>query len=334
MSPTFCSNGVLPSHMDHQLLSNPNTTKYNERNRSVDFGFILTRCMRDEETAVYWIECVYCIRRWYPAPIPIVVIDDGSLPEYLARPTAPVQPWMEGVRMDTVPEFPGRGEFLPYYYFYHQHPYWLLGNRYLSPPTTTWDYAITMHDSLFLQAPLPIDPTSVATICPLFDFDHQWDEDRETTELLSHIPDLDHRDTLIRTYYAKRTWKGCFGMMSVVRREFLVALQDKYNLFALMPYIRDRDDRCRTERILAVAVRAFCEEHCIAERSMKRPSVYGNIHEYTYSRDMYWYFSWTDYQYLVSAEARRIAKQLVPEGTTTSTTGNQAIPVIKVWSGR
>ena len=252
---------------------------------------------------------MYCIRRWYPAPIPIVVIDDGSLPEYLARPTAPVQPWMEGVRIESVPEFPGRGELLPYYYLYHQ--------------LETWDYAITMHDSLFLQAPLPIDPTSVSTICPLFDFDHHLDQDPETTELLSHVPDPDHRDTLIRTYHAKHTWKGYFGMMSVVRREFLVALQDKYNLFALMPYIHTRGDRCQMERILAVAVRAFSEAYRIMG---ERPSVYGNIHEYTYSRDMYWCFSWTEYQYLVSAAVNHI--------DPTSKTGNQAIPVIKVWSGR
>ena len=291
---------------------------------SPKYGFILTRCMRNEESAVYWIECVYCIRRWYPAPIPIVVIDDGSLPEYLARPTAPVQPWMEDVRIESVPEFPGRGELLPYYYLYHQSGgSWSGGDKERSTPTTTWDYAITMHDSLFLQAPLPIDPTSVSTICPLFDFDHHWDEDPETTELLSHVPDPDHRDTLIRTYHAKHTWKGYFGMMSVVRREFLVALQDKYNLFALMPYIRDRDDRCRTERILAVAVRAFSEAHRIAG---ERPSVYGNIHEYTYSRDMYWCFSWTEYQYLVAAAVNHI--------DPTSKTGNQAIPAIKVWSGR
>jgi hypothetical protein len=319
MSSKFGSDGVSPSHMDHQ---SSNTTKSNECKRSVDFGFILTRCMRDEESAVYWIECVYCIRRWYPAHIPIVVIDDGSLPEYLARPTAPVQPWMEDVRIESVPEFPGRGELLPYYYLYHQSG----GDKERTPPTTTWDYAITMHDSLFLQAPLPIDPTSVSTICPLFDFDHHWDEDPETVELLSHLPDTDHRDTLIRTYHAKHMWKGYFGMMSVVRREFLVALQDKYNLFALMPYIRTRGDRCRTERILAVAVRAFLDAHRIADGSMKRPSVYGNIHEYTYSRDMYWCFSWTEYQYLVAAAVNHIAP--------TSKTGNQAIPVIKVWSGR
>lgn len=291
------------------------------------FGFILTRCMCNEESAVYWIECVYCIRRWYPAPIPIVVIDDGSLPEYLARPTAPVQPWMEDVRIDTVPEFPGRGELLPYYYLYHQS--W--GKCSLSPPTEvseggSWDYAITMHDSLFLQAPMPIDPTSVSTLCPLFDFEHTWDQDPETVELLSHIPDPEHRATLIRTYYAKHTWQGCFGMMSVVRREFLVALQDKYDLFALMPYIRTRGDRCQMERILAVAVRAFCEEYRIEEGSMKRSNVYGNIHEYTYSRNMYWHFSWTDYQQLVAAAASRI--------DPTSNTGNQAIQVIKVWSGR
>lgn len=288
--------------------------------KNTSFGFILTRCMRDEESAVYWIECVYCIRRWYPS-VPIVVIDDGSLPEYLARPTTPVQTWMKDVRIETVPDFPGRGELLPYYYLYHQS----------KKHSETWEYAITMHDSLFLQAPIPIKPASVDTLCPLFDFDHHWDEDRETTALLSHLPDPDHRKTLLRIYRAKHTWKGIFGMMSVVRRAFLVALQDKYDLFALMPHIRDRDDRCRTERILAVAIRAFSEAHRITP---SQSSVYGNIHEYTYRRGMYWCFSWTDYQYLVSVEASRMTTQSSKTGATTSTTGNRAIPVIKVWSGR
>ena len=299
--------------------------------KNTSFGFILTRCMRDEESAVYWIECVYCIRRWYPAPIPIVVIDDGSLPEYLARPTAPVQPWMEDVRIDTIPDFPGRGELLPYYYLYHQIPQWSGGKLPPTlqwsggklPPTPQWETAVVMHDSLFLQAPLPIDSASIDTICPLFEFDHQWDEDRATTALLSHVPDPDHRDTLLRTYHAKHTWKGCFGMMSVVRRAFLVALQDKYNLFALMPHIRTRGDRCRMERILAVAVRAFSEAHRIVGG---KPSVYGNIHEYVYRRGMHWYFTWIDYQFLVSVEANRMA--------ASSKMGNQTIPVFKVWSGR
>lgn len=295
------------------------------------YGFILTRCMRDEESAVYWIECVYCIRRWYPAPIPIVVIDDGSLPEYLARPTAPVQSWMEHVRIDTVPEFPGCGEFLPYYYLYHQ------------SDQSTPDVWITTHDSLFLQAPLPVDskviapdvvgnPASIDTLCPLFEFDHQWDEDRATTALLAHVPDPDHRDTLLRTYYAKHTWRGCFGMMSVVRRSFLVALQDTYDIFALMPHIRTRDDRCRMERILAVVVQAFSEAHRITHRSTRGSSVYGNIHEYIHRRGMYWHFAWTEYQYLVSVEASRIAQR--GSSTAESKTGNMAIPVIKVWSGR
>jgi hypothetical protein len=140
------------------------------------------------------------------------------------------------------------------------------------------------------------------------------------------VPNPDHRATLTRTYRAKHTWQGCFGMMSVINRSFLVALQDKYNLFALIPYIHTRDDRCRMERVLAVAVRAFFEEHRITRESMKRPSVYGNIHQYTYSRGMYWCFSWTEYHQLISAAANRIPAE--------SKTGDRAIPVIKVWSGR
>lgn len=41
-----------------------------------DFGFIVLRNIIDDNTSLYWRECVSCIRRYYDHKI--IIIDDNS----------------------------------------------------------------------------------------------------------------------------------------------------------------------------------------------------------------------------------------------------------------
>jgi hypothetical protein len=93
------------------------------------YGFIMTRHVNSEMTNNYWNQNIKCIRRFYPL-IKIVVIDDNSnydfvKPEYNYKNVEIIQS-----------EFKGRGELLPYYYFYK--------NKF-------FENAFIIHDSIFIH---------------------------------------------------------------------------------------------------------------------------------------------------------------------------------------
>ena len=99
-----------------------------------DFGFIITRHVRDQATNHYWNRAIKCIRIFYPNK-KIVVIDDNSN-KLFVKPT---------VQLNNVTiiksEFPGAGEVLPYYY--------LLKYKFFK-------YAFIMHDSVFIHSKINI----------------------------------------------------------------------------------------------------------------------------------------------------------------------------------
>ena len=75
------------------------------------YGFIITRHVNSEITNKYWNHAIRCIRRFYPYR-KIIIIDDNSnqlfvKPEYDYKNIMVIKS-----------EYPGRGELLPYYYFY------------------------------------------------------------------------------------------------------------------------------------------------------------------------------------------------------------------------
>ena len=97
--------------------------------------------------------------------------------------------------------------------------------------------------------------------------------------------------------YDSKKWDGCFGVMSVIRHEFLRKIVDKYNLFNIINDITCRDHRCSFERVFAVL--------CYAEKD-NSISYFGDIHKF-----IKWGFNYKEYKSNV------IQKD-----------------IIKVWSGR
>lgn len=92
-------------------------------------------------------------------------------------------------------------------------------------------------------------------------------------------------------------WKGCFGSMSVIKLSFLDNLQEKYNLFTLLEHIHSRNERYHMERIIAI----LCYKECSSV-----DNYFGDIHSY-----QKWGYTFSDYL-----------------------SGNQHLPILKVWTGR
>jgi hypothetical protein len=189
-------------------------------------GFIITRHVNTTNTNHYWKECINQIRRFYPDNI-IMVIDDNSNYEFITN---------TGVELRNCffieSEYKGRGELLGYYYFY----------KY-----KLFDKAVIMHDSVFIQN--RIDFESIEKVKFLWHFHHNWDEWKNEKTLLCK---LYNPEALLDFYDKTDKWFGCFGVMSVIDYNFLQVLVDKYNLFNLFHFIKNRMDRCNTERVFGL----------------------------------------------------------------------------------
>ena len=93
------------------------------------YGFIITRHVNSEKTNKYWNHCVKCLRTLYPMK-KIVIIDDNSNQLFLKSE-------FEYKNVEIInSEFKGRGELLPYYYYFK--------NKF-------FENAIIIHDSIFFH---------------------------------------------------------------------------------------------------------------------------------------------------------------------------------------
>lgn len=216
-------------------------------------GFVITRHVNSLETNQYWKECCRCIRLLYSDAV-ILIVDDNSNRTYID----PVNE-AEVLKLTTnchviQSEFPGSGEILGYYYFYR---------------TRWFDKAIIMHDSVFIQKRLDVD--SVTDVRFLWHFDnHDWDTDAQIMDLMKNAKMPEH---IVSIYTQKHRWYGCFGVQSIITRDFLSILIDKYNLWAFIPFINNRSDRMCMERIFSV----LCA--CETDSVYTVPSFFGIISE-------------------------------------------------------
>lgn len=256
-------------------------------------GFIITRHVNSPETNNYWIECYHCIRAVYDYPI--VIIDDGSNPEFLT-----MSPDLINCQIIFEKEFAGRGELLPYYYFYKLH---------------FFEKAIIIHDSVFIQQ--KIDFQMYTGVKFLWDFDHYWDDVIEEPRLLQNMVEK-RRDInlneILQMYHERQNWKGCYGVQSVIDHSFLSFIQDKYSFFELLHYVKTRNHRMALERIFGF----LC--HYNYPGLIRNSSIFGDIHLYTRhvstARQL-------DYNYLYDHYIYDKANGHISHS-----------PIVKVWTGR
>lgn len=234
-----------------------------------NIGFIILRHVNNELTNNYWIHCYDCIRTHYPE-VPILIIDDDSNYEFIT----------EKLLYKTIiinSEYPKRGELLPYYYYLHN---------------KLFDVAIILHDSVFINADIiQLHMPHMHGYKLIWEFEHQWDQIEDETNMIKLFNDED----LLSFYENKDLWKGCFGGMSIITHDYLVDINNKYDISKLLNCILNRHNRSSFERVIA----------CLLQKNEKKETLLGNIH--AYCRWGITFYEKDDYKHL---------------------------PLIKVWTGR
>ena len=267
------------------------------------FGFIILRHVNNEQSSCYWSECYDRIRHFYPET-PIVIIDDNSSYDFIdLKKEATLYKCLV---MRSI--FPKRGELLPYYYYIHNH--W-------------FDSALVIHDSVFIN--IRIDFEKMAADMPdgekckfLWHFDCLYNDCAQESALINR---LRNAERLLAIYRDSNAWRGCFGVMSLIDRQFLLKLESRYNITDLISHITSRDGRMALERAIACMVfdtitttnstsNATGEKEQQPDKSLILISCLGNIHKYCK-----WGYSYSEY-------LRNDYKNAT------------SLPIIKVWSGR
>ena len=228
-------------------------------------GFIILRHVNSEETNKYWILCYRCIRKYYPEHL-IIIIDDNSNKSYITN-----QDLYKTTIIDS--EYHGRGELLPYYYYLHN---------------KLFDSAVIIHDSVFINSKIDINVDKYKI---MWNFEHDFDRIEDETKIINIFENPDFKNF----YENKKLWTGCFGGMSIITHDYLVFINNKFDISKLLAHIKNRNDRMAFERVIA----------CILQYNGSPKILFGNIHKYCP-----WGIKFADrYKYT-------------------------HLPVIKIWTGR
>jgi hypothetical protein len=232
------------------------------------FCFFLLRHVNNEITNEYWQESCEKINQYYPE-CQIFIIDDHSKPEYIIQSKP-----LNNITVIQCELPPGKGELLPYYYFH----------KLKSQNEIQYEYAIIIHDSLFLNSKLFTNENMPSTVM-FFWHTKRHGADNKVKEL-DLLRKLKNNSDVINLYINKSKWNVCFGVMSVIKYDFLDHINSKYDFFnILIPLINTKDDRMRLERIYGVI--------CMAEdiRLAENKSYLGDI-----CHHVNWGYSWSDYK--------------------------------------
>jgi len=280
----------LPIHINNVRMNNVQPiTDYNINIKIIDMsgliidtnlGFIILRHVNNILTNNYWKESYNCIREYYPNN-KILIIDDNSNYTYINIEDERKLQNCEIIKS----EYIGRGELLPYYYFYK---------------TKFTNKVVIIHDSVFIKK--YIDFNEDIAVKFLWHFNNDKKED--SSRVINYLNLLNNNNLLIKEYNSYK-WYGCFGVMSVIKIDFLINLVEKYNFFKLLDVIKNRKDRSTLERIYSIL--------CYIENN--------NINIKTYFNDIHSYCKWS---YNFNEYMNEINNKNIKNIKS----------IIKVWSGR
>ena len=243
----------------------------------MSLGFIIIRHVNNKLTDYYWKECYTCIRKFYDNPI--LIIDDSSNKDFLNENI-----FLKNCTVIYDKEHKGGAELLPYYYFHKLKPF---------------DTAVIIHDSVFIQSKINFELKESENIRFLWTFQHHWDDEifdwiRELTN------EIIHSQELLRFYHQKHLWIGCFGVMSVIKWDFLNKIDERHQIFKLLlPKVTSRKNRHGLERLFPMIA-------CFNDNTIK-DTQFGDIHNY-----IKWGITFPEY---LSQDFSQY-------------------PIMKVWSGR
>jgi hypothetical protein len=236
----------------------------------MSFGFIMTRHVNTEKTNRYWNQSVKLIRTHYPKN-KIVIIDDNSNEQY-------VKADYDYNNIEIInTEYPSRGELLPYIYY--------LKYKW-------FDNAIILHDSVFIHKRINFDNIK-QPVLPLWHRAYDRDNLYNLIRIASHLKNfqtikqkLSHNEINILGM-SKEKLNLCFGGQAFININFLMHIENKYNISNLVNVIHCRKDRCGLERIMGLI---FCLEN---PNLLKVGSLFGDIFShyncfrYTYDNYIY-----------------------------------------------
>ncbi len=205
-----------------------------------NIGFIILRHVNSELTNKYWFECYKSIRKFYPENN-ILIIDDDSNYEFVTN---------ENLYKTIIirSEYKKRGELLPYYY-------------YLKFKIA--DTAVILHDSTFINKHIDF---SVYKYRSLWNFKHNWDQIEDETRMIK----IFNNQELLDFYQDKNEWNGFFGAMVSIKHDYLVYINNKYDISKLLDLVLNRINRCSFERVIAA----------ILEKECKNNTFFGDLHNY------------------------------------------------------
>jgi len=196
----------------------------------MNFGFIVTRHVNSIKTNCYWNQCVKLLRTYY-SNCQIVIIDDNSNQIY-------IKPEFDYKQLTIIQsEYPGRGELLPYiYYLKHK---W-------------FENAVIIHDSTFFHFSYPFENLK-QKFASLWFFGNN---DSEIPNIIKVSKALNHSDIIIQHIndWRNNTWLSSQGAQTYINNDFLIYLNNKYNLENLLNVVLNRSDRCTLERIFGILI--------------------------------------------------------------------------------
>lgn len=198
----------------------------------MSFGFIILRHVNNRKSDLFWKECYRCIRKFYDQPI--IIIDDSSKKEYLNEDII-----LTNTTIIYDITHKGAGEVLPYYYFHKLKPF---------------EQAVILHDTIFIQSEIDFELGVYDNIKMMWTFPHNYDD--EIFHIIQKIIEpLDKSTELIDLYHRKHNWLGCFGVMSVIKWDFIDKINLNHKLFDnIFGTVKDRLHRCAFERVFALLV--------------------------------------------------------------------------------
>lgn len=237
-----------------------------------NYTIYITRHMNSDITSRYWIHNYHCIRRIY-SNVNIVVIDDNSDSRYLTNDNNFSDITFIYVNQDSMNNYIGRGELLPFHAFYHDSP---------------TKYAIFIHDSIFIHKPIHTyiyedDYIPLWSFKSLNWYRHLYEN---TIDILSKFK---NGKELVKIYKNPNIWEGSFGCMCVVSKHYVDLLNTKFDLFKIgMENICNRDDRMVLERILPIFFHYL--------HGYNPETIFDDIHSWALTNiSKMWDLSWKEY---------------------------------------
>jgi hypothetical protein len=190
-----------------------------------DVGFIITRCVKKVEHNQLYKESYAAIRKHHP-DLKIVIIDDNSDKNILEE--------IPMVNVEIIQsEFPGAGEYLPYYY--------LLTRKLFKK-------AMILQDSTFVNTQIPYENVNDY----MFFYEFVKDLNIDNTGVEKIFQNTKKPGELL-DFLRNRNWKGCWGTLMVITYDFLKKLDDTVGIENWKNTINNRDMRIALEKAMAIA---------------------------------------------------------------------------------